>query len=454
MTITRRTLLRKLSLGAGCVILPPFLQRLRAAERGDAPPKRVVFVLQSNGFHPWAAQPQNLKRTENGPGEVVDLPLEDYDLSEDMKPLQEHRWRTTIIQRLHGEHCRPYHSARFGALAGKRAHEVGRVASAETIDARLARIHPATFPLVNLAVKNDDNDSTDRSVGLYACSSAWGPQKPIGAQLDPNLAYQALFGPAAAKIDQGGKLLDEVRGDVKRIESELTPAEREKFAEHLDAFETLDQRKALFQKNGRIPADAKPTHGERFSSTLESKRLEAQFELAAAALTSGLTNTVTIASGACDTNGSFQGLGFDKAHQHKVGHFKDFDSKFTWKAVYTKLRQFHFQQIANLIEKLTQASDHDGSSVMENTLIVYTSDGAHTHHSNGKEWPFVVIGNWGGKLRTGRFLEYPKARSEGSRVINRLYCSLLRAAGVDAESFNLSQEDFPNQMGPLAEILA
>jgi len=456
MAFSRRSLLQSFSLGAGGVVLSPFLQRLQAADEGGNPPKRIVFVLQSNGFHPWAAQPKKLQRTEAGPSDVVDLSLEDYDLSEDMTPLQPHRWRTTIIQRMHGEHCRPFHSAQFGALQGsvcKRSISRPKP-TAETIDARLARIHPATFPLVNLGVNNgfDVIEKYTRG-GQYACSSAWGPDAPVAAQLDPRLAYKALFGEAAAKVDEGGRLLDAIGDDVKKVNSKLSAADREKFAAHLDAFESLDQRRQLFQKAGGqiVEPGNRPAHHQGFTSSLESKRLEAQFELAAAGLIAGLTNTVTIVSGACSTNGHFEGLGFDKAALHSIGHFKNRESPLPWKEVYVRLRQFHFKQIANLIEKLSQASDHNGSSLMENTLIVYTSDGAETHHSKGKEWPFVIIGDWGGKLRQGRFIEYPASGNKGSRVINSLYCTLLQAAGVEAESFNLP-ENFPGQRGPLPEL--
>ncbi len=243
---------------------------------------------------------------------------------------------------------------------------------------------------------------------------------------------------------------------MKLVEAELNAEERDRLAEHLDAFESLDERRKLFQQagGGAIDAAAATTFDERYQSSLETQRLEAQFELAAAALITGLTNTVTIVSGACDTNGHFEGLGFDEAHLHNIGHFQDFSSEFTWREVYTRMRQFHFRLIADLVDRLSRASDERGSSLMDDTLIVYTSDGAETHHSRGTEWPFVLIGNWGGKLRSGRFLEYPASGQAGSRVINALYCTLLHAAGAEAESFNLPREEFPDHMGPLRELLA
>ena len=80
---------------------------------------------------------------------------------------------------------------------------------------------------------------------------------------------------------------------------------------------------------------------------------------------------------------------------------------------------------------------------------------AETHHSSGNEWPFVLVGDLGGSLRTGRFIEYPAFGDAGNRSINALYCSLLHAAGRRGEHFNLEgatkEVDRP---GPLPELLA
>lgn len=431
MSLSRRSLLQQLSLGAGATLLSPFLSRLAAGNAGPvAAPKRVVFILQANGFQPWAAQPKGLTRTEEGPTSVVDVPLTMYELPDDMAPLQPYAARTTIIQRLSGKHTYPHHSAWFGALSGV-AGRRGKP-EAETIDAAFAQMNPATFPLVNLGVATYEKTKTED--GKFNCCSAWAKDKPIATQSEPILAYQALFGKAAKEKGVYAAIDD----DARKLRDALSAREREEFSKYLDAFRSLEQKKELFAKApaAYIPLEDRPAGV--VASTLETKRLEAQFEIAAAALMTGLTNTVTINSGLCNTNGYFEGLDFDKLELHGLGH-EDDDGKRTWQQIYTHLRQYHFKLIVELIEKLNSASDHDGSSMMDNTLIVYTSDGAHDHHSNGDEWPFVLIGNLGGKLRTGRFIEYPAVEQKGNRTINALYGTLLQAAGSPRDGFNLHE---------------
>lgn len=448
MATLRRTWLKHVSLGAGVLLLRPVLDRMYADESPKKrKPWRVVFVMQANGFQPWAAQPKKLAATEAGPAKTVDLSLDDYELSEDMEPLKDYKKLVTIIQRLSGANMRPTHSARFGALSGV----LGRTAKAQTIDAALARLNPGTYPIVNLGVATEDTPADN---GIVRICSAWGPDKPIGTQLDPNLAYKALFGEAAAKIDEGGRLMDLIGEDVNRVQKNLSAAERERFAQYLDVFETLDQRQELFRKaEATGPKGSTPKVDAGFASTLAAKRLTAQFELAAASLICGLTNVATIASGACGVEGHFGGLGVDDLELHQVGHFQA--GQRTWQSVYTILRRFHFQLIAGLVERLNQASDPDGTPLMNNTLIVYTSDGADAHHSKGHQWPFVLIGNLNSSLRPGRFLEYPAFGQPGNRPINALYATLLHAVGQPPASFN-SRDGGAKQeeSGPLAELMS
>jgi len=46
--------------------------------------------------------------------------------------------------------------------------------------------------------------------------------------------------------------------------------------------------------------------------------------------------------------------------------------------------------------------------LFDNTLLVFMSDSANQQHSwPGANWPFVLVGNLGGTLRTGQFVSYP-----------------------------------------------
>jgi hypothetical protein len=79
------------------------------------------------------------------------------------------------------------------------------------------------------------------------------------------------------------------------------------------------------------------------------------------------------------------------------------------------------------------------------------------HHSRCFEWPFVVLGDARGKLKThGRYIVLPDYGKPGHRTINTLYNTLLHASGSPADDFGRLDPHLDRGMhqGPLAELLA
>ncbi len=450
MNINRRNVLKGMTLGAGSVLLPAMVRQLYAQTDTATMPKRFVFVLQNNGCQPWAVLPKGMEwKRENGPDRVVDFSLADHELSEDLSPLSPHKERVTILQRLQGKHVKPFHGGGYGALSGapKQSRPV-----ATTIDGALAKEFPGVFPMIGLGLASAENNNTNT---VYICS-AWGPNMPIATQCNPDLAYRQLFGSVAEgnarkDFDARSNLLDFMKDDVKRVRGELAGDELLKFDHYLNAFESMSSRQGKLAEMAGGLQKHMPEHTAKFTSSNEKERLETQFELAATSLIAGLTNVVTICSGLCNPNGNMRGMGVNIG-LHQVGH-KESDGDRDYRQLYTLLRKQHIEFIAGLVKRLESVPEGDGT-MMDNTVIVYTSDAAETHHSSGNEWPFVLVGSLGGKLKPGRFIEYPAFGDPGNRSINALYCSLLHAAGKPREHFNLEgatkEVDVP---GPLNEIL-
>ena len=94
--------------------------------------------------------------------------------------------------------------------------------------------------------------------------------------------------------------------------------------------------------------------------------------------------------------------------------------------------------------------------MLDNTVIVYLSDAAEGHHSRCWEWPMVVIGDAGGKLKSGRYVDYPGYGHLGHRTTANMYTTLLNVAGSPAERFGMADPNLKDldQTGPLVEWLA
>jgi hypothetical protein len=67
----------------------------------------------------------------------------------------------------------------------------------------------------------------------------------------------------------------------------------------------------------------------------------------------------------------------------------------------------------------------------------------------------VVIGNAGGRLRAGRYVDYPGYGQKGHRTLANLYMTFLHAAGLPCDTFGMPDPNLADfdQQGPLAELI-
>jgi len=464
--LNRRTLLKGLTLGAGSILFEPLVQKVAAQAAGrPSTPKRVIFLLFDNGFHERGALPEGipLRSTERR-----QLPLGTARLPLDLEPFEPFRNRMTILHGLHTV-CNVGHGGGFAALSGIRCGDVARFSSPPgiSIDAAIARAVPGVFPLLGLGI------APNAPTTSY-CSSAWGPGRPIGMHCRPEMAYESLFGSVGATRNDFAtqrNLLDHVTSDVRRFRAATAGPERELVDAHLDAIESLARRNGQLSEqfqNGTLTRHA-PTLPRR--AELFTEIAAAQCDIATAALVAGLTNVVTISSGLCSLMTQYtgisrvggHGLGHgeqDREHPNEIGR-----QRF---GVLTLYRNFLAQQAARMLTALQRTREGSGT-MLDNTLLVFMSDSAnHQHTGPGRNWPFVLVGNLGGALRTGQFVSYPvdgdpadtgefsMGRASPTNPLNNaLYATLLHAIGRPCDSFNrpASSSAPPTAYAPLSALL-
>jgi hypothetical protein len=171
---------------------------------------------------------------------------------------------------------------------------------------------------------------------------------------------------------------------------------------------------------------------------------DALLEIGIAALQANVTNVLTIASGCGEYFGSWKGLGFSEAG-HGLGHVDQ-----PGNPIWTKIRNYNCEMLVKLMKALEAVPEGSGT-MMDNTLIVYTSNNAEKQHSSGEIWPFVLLGNGGGRFKTGCFTHIKE------RPINDLYTTFLRGVGKPVDHFNLNDymaNQTKSKAGPIEELLA
>lgn len=447
--ITRREALGRISLGAGAVALSPFLKHVAAAE-AHVLPKRFVFVVKSSGLQGDYLNPEGL---QHGSDSLVDEPLAGRPLSASMKSLEAFKHKLTIIQGLSGRMTLSGHSAFYGALGGYKAAAHSPPLFA-TIDGHLSEKLPSVFNHIGFKMGEGSQGTTFPSI------SAKGKGQQLPFQQNPVSAFENLFGSILEggdlqrKYTRTGNVLDAMAADIKRLQRDLPAQEKEKLGHYLGGFESLrDRRLKLVSMQKVLKANA-PELDDKYTSRFKTHHLEAHFDMATAALVTGLSNVVTVHADGLDS--VYSGIGVGN-NVHAIGHGAGY-ATLSSQDCRDAIRTFHIELIARMATKLSQVPEGDGS-MLDNTLIVYTSDNAAKHHSFGFDWPMFVLGNIGGRLNsTGRYLAYPRYGHANHRhTICNWFTTLCHLAGIPQDLFG--QPDFglgraATQQGPLDELLA
>lgn len=449
MDLNRRNWLRGITLGAGATAFRPFLHHLEAAEQGQLP-KRFVFVLKSSGLQGEYLNPTGLN---HGGDQLVDESLDGRQLPATLTALEPLKDKLTIIQGLSGKMTRLGHSAHYGALGGYKASPHAPPLYA-TIDGHLSESFPAVFNHVGFKMGEGNQGVTFPSI------SAKGKGQQLPFQQNPMAAFENLFGSILEdgdlkkKYTRTGNVLDAMSEDIRQLQKVLPVSEKEKLGHYLNGFESLrDRRVKLVSMQAMLKGNA-PDLSDKYTSRYKTHHLEAHFDMAAASLICGLTNVITVHADGLDS--VYSGIGIGN-NVHAIGHGAGY-ATLSAQDCRNAIREFHVDLIADLAKKLDGVPEGDGT-MLDNTLIVYTSDNAAKHHSVGSDWPMLVLGNMGGALKSqGRYLAYPSyGRANHRHTICNWFTTLCHLAGIPQDFFgqpDMALGKVEDQAGPLSELLA
>ncbi len=419
--------------------LPLVPDRLLAAPGGNGTPKRIVFFMQNQGFDPKTCVPESM----TGSGSLAKAKL-----PEPIEALEPYKERLHIINGLHGMHTSPSHSAFFGALGGYRGGD-GVPPSASTIDYELSKVLPQTL-LPHLCIGMDSIENMQAKPTI-ATLSASGAGQPIFMHSNPNHLHQMLYvgistGDIRRQFEARSNVLNQIEKLTAAKGQSLPTADQQRYGQYVQGFRDV---------NGlRDRLDTVADHLRKFAPKVDERYTKPEFEtdwhdclldLGISALASGITNTLTIGSGRGEIFGAWKGLGVEP-QGHNLGHMKQPDNP-----IWIKIRQYNSRMLVRIMESLESVPEGSGT-MMDNTLIVYTSNNADKQHTSGANWPVMLLGDCGGIFRTGCFTQL-----DGKRPINALFTTLLRTAGQNIDRFNMNDQlarKFDAGSGPLGEVLA
>ena len=416
---------------AGAAMALPLLnhfapRRVRGAEPSVTPPKRVIIF-----FHPNGMVMDRWRCTVN-PSDPSD-----FQLSEILAPLEAHKQDLLIMEGIDM-------ASSYGPMQQATAHEGGAAslltgywagpgdmngggglkagyAISHSIDHYLGqRVGEATpFNALHFGVKNTAANVTTRI--SYA-----GKDLPINPNPNPwDMASKIFAG--GGNVPHRKRVLSEVISDFQALNCRLGADDRARLEQHLDSVVTIEGKLDILQASEGCqspPLGTPPVGGTQVDANMPTYG-KVQMDLIVQALTCDLTRVAALQWAAPVVNTTYTFLGQTEVH-HTLSHDTSLEAELQLTQVYT----WYAEQLAYLLNALKGVVEPDGSTLLDNTAVLWCSEISRGWDHYRRDMPFVLAGGCQGYFSTGRYLTFEDGPSH-----NRLLLSLLHAMDVPDATF-------------------
>ncbi len=461
---TRRDFLSHSLAGIGALSLAS--QPLFADSIASKPPTRFIFMHKGNGLLPSSLVPPTFDKNQleaEQRKEAFIADLDCHDLPEWMSPIAEHKKNMTILQGLSGKMCTTGHHTWCSSLGAYKANE--RLSSIQwaTVDFELADLFPSPFHHIELACfPGEGGNSRGNIDGIEKGFSARGPQQPNYAFGSPKIAMQELFKSVSADQDARTryelerKVLQFLSTDEASLASHLSGIEQLKVANYADALHDIRQRNGRVEAMGDIIRKHIPQLDPKYLADKLST-VDRQFglvEVLLSTLISGMTNVVAFTADELGTRYTgLPGIEGENVNLHDVGHGKPV-AGVEAVDVREKVRQQHMTLIDRIVTRLKSVPEA-GGTMFDNTMLFYLPNNGETHHSNGTEWPFIVLAGDNTRLDISRrYIRLPGYGKAGHKTLGNWYTTVLNAYGNPIDHYGALDVALTiNQTGPIEHFL-
>lgn len=408
----------------------PWMESLRVwgqeagttAATGQAP-TRFAVLFSGNGFHKdhWWAR---------GTGQQMEL-------GKVLEPLQAHREKLLYIRGLYNEEALKgnIHSSQTGnLLSGAPLEAGGGIRSGTSIDQLLAQTYGQTTKVPSLVLGCEKaNPSVHKNYSmLYSSHISWSsPTTPTPLEVFPALAFDRLFRDDATKADKS--VLDAVLEDAGDLRRSISRLDQQKLDEYLNSVREVEQRIARAGSRGELqgwkPALEKPDKARPADGIPQdiAEHMRLMCEILVLAFQTDTTRICTLKLNNDHSSLRFPNLGVDYMIHHLLSHQESDD--------WLKVNRFFIEQLAWIAAKLDAVQEGERTA-LDNSVIMYCSSMLTGSHDATK-LPVILLGRGGGKLETGRTLDY---LDKPNRKMCSLYLSLLDKFGLQQTSFGDSTE--------------
>ncbi len=416
--ISRRTALR----GIGVTVALPWLEAIPLlAGESAGHPQRFAALFMGNGINSkyWWAK---------GAGAEMEL-------SKSLEPLKPFRSRLNVISGLFnksatnvGIHPGQTGNILSGALLRRGAVLHGGVSVDQVLASRFA--DETAQPSLVLGCEQPITGYHETNFSMaYSSHISWhDADSPVPMEVYPSLAFDSLFD------NQGSRrilsILDRVKSEAAALQPKISTADKAKLDEYLTSIREVEKRVEKTRK-----AELNTKHDDRKKLGMKRpdnglpedirEHMRLMCDIIALAFQMDKTRVATLLL--CrDLSGLFYPfLGVRQAH-HPASHDDQSDA-------YERISRYYVSQLAYLAGRLSAMTEGD-TTVLDNSCLMFVSNmWSGTRHDSSKV-PLLLVGGLGGKLQTGRVLNY-QDRGNENRKLCSLYLALLNRMGVKVDRF-------------------
>ena len=265
----------------------------------------------------------------------------------------------------------------------------------------------------------------------YQYNISWASETlPLAPEPSPRVVFEKLFGSGTTSEREGNlrqrlerrkSILDFVMADVKSLNQQLGRNDQVKVDQYLDGIRSLELQ---IEKSERFAMpDARIDRPNGIPEKHE-EHVDLMYDLMALAFQTDSTRVVSYCVAPEGSNRPFLELGIPEGY-HYLTHHQGDQEKILKVA---KIERWYMDRFARFIQKLDSMKEADGTSVLDNSMIIYGCGIGDGNRHNHDELPVVLAGSGGGTLKPGRHLKLGK-----STPMTNLYISMLERMGVKAE---------------------
>lgn len=433
--VTRRTMLRAL----GATVSLPFLESatpaLRAAEK---PPTRLAYLYFPNGIPRGVWEPEKF-----GPGGRLEK------LNEWMSPLEEHKQDliipTNVWTPLGNGHIR-------GAatwLTGEDYDTIAVDAGGPSVDQVAARLvgDETLLPSLELSLKGEGfmSKSLPRNTVSWAAAD-----RPLAREIEPRTVFDRMFRPPTGGASDRS-VLDRVLADARSLKASVSRGDQARLEQYFESIRALEKRIEFSEKkSAKMGADRALTDTlQRPQPGIPSDHEEymrQMLDLLVLAFQSNATRIVTFMLDHGQSNRYFNFIPEVRGTWHALSHYKnasgqteDDDGVTAWdsveqkRAMYAEVQRWHHRQFAYLLERMKSIAEPDGSTLLDNAMILYGSSLGDGNDHDKNHLPTMLAGRGGGTIKTGRVLEFAEPVN-----LADFHLSFLQRLGANIDRFATS----------------